>query len=345
MVAHYSSYYAFDFYVNWFREYASEIVSIFFVLAGYGAWFSFTRIMRRREGRRPGTREVAGYYWKRALRIYPLYWLALFTVAFILPEYAELHRLSLHTAAVYLGYPGVVAPGVYWFIPALIQCYLLAPVFYLTLAKLGHRRYLVVTGLLVVLAMGISRYYAQILDVIDGFGIPDPEALFYRSLFLANVILFALGMAIPRLAAGKMLQRGGYLFFVVSLTLFGAMILAVRDPDALFTRSHFYLFPLFIFSVFALCLSLLSMKPALPFLKLIGPLGERSYPLYLFHRHYFGLLAAAGLIGIGAWSVVCTLALFPAFFLLCMAMEGGLGRVWAAIGRWLKQPWGIPSQP
>ena len=134
--------------------------------------------------------------------------------------------------------------------------------------------------------------------MINGFGIPDPEALLYRPLFLANVILFALGMAIPLLAAGHHPKKGGYFVFAGSLALFLAMMLAVRDADTLFTRSHFFLFPLFIFSVFALCWSLLRIvDPVLPLLRLVGPLGNRSYPIYLFHRQYFGLLAMAGIIG------------------------------------------------
>ncbi len=338
MVGHYSSYYAVDFYTDWFREYASEIVSIFFVLAGYGALHSFSNLERQKGEPGLDIGVILRYYGKKALRIYPLYWTALFTVAFILPEYGRLHELSPHTVATYLGYPGVKAPGVYWFIPALIQCYLLAPMFYILIRRLSVRHYMMAVAMMLAMTMVITNSYDRILDMINGFGIPDPEALLYRPLFLANVILFALGMAIPLLAAGHHPKKGGYFVFAGSLALFLAMMLAVRDADTLFTRSHFFLFPLFIFSVFALCWSLLRIvDPVLPLLRLVGPLGNRSYPIYLFHRQYFGLLAMAGIIGSdGASSIALTILLFPVFFIACALMEGGFHRAGLRITRrWL----------
>ena len=348
MIGHYSSYYAVDFYTDWFREYASEIVSIFFVLAGYGALHSFSNLEEQKGEAGLDITMILRYYGKKALRIYPLYWTALFTVAFILPEYGRLHELSLHTVATYLAYPGVKAPGVYWFIPALIQCYLLAPMFYILIRRLRLRHYLMAVAMMLAMAMVVTNSYHRLLEMVNGFGIPDPDALLYRPLFLANVILFALGMAIPLLVAGNQSKKGGYFTFAGALTLFLAMMLAVRDADTIFTRSHFFLFPLFIFSVFALCWSLLRIAdPVLPLLRLVGPLGNRSYPIYLFHRQYFGLLAMAGAIGGNSLkSIALTILLLPLFFIACALMEDGFNRAGTRMTRrWLfpgKAPAALP---
>ncbi len=323
MVAHYGSYYAADFYDVWMREYASEFVAIFFVLAGLGSFYSFRNLLRRHQSRRLSLRMVGGYYMKRALRIYPMYWLALATIPFILPEYGRLHEPTIHTLAVYMAYPGVAAPGIYWFIPALVQCYLLAPLLYLFFSRLSMRVYLAFIAFTTTVFMVVTRYYSELLALTDGFGVPDPEALFYRPMFMANIVLFALGIAIPGLLAGwPAWLRGGWAVLAAALVMLLMMYL-VRDNDTLFRLSHLILFPGYMLSIMFFCLVSLASGLRLPLYRVLTPMGESSYPPYLFHRHYFGLLAMAGIVvGDSLISVAFTLLLFPLFLLFCRWLEG-----------------------
>lgn len=321
MVSHYGSYYAYNFYDAWMREYASEMVSIFFVMAGLGSYYSFMNLERRHGRERLGVRMAAEYYLKRAFRIYPLYWLALFTIPFILPGFGELHQLSAHTLAIYLAYPAVKAPGVYWFIPALVQCYLLAPLVFLALKRLSMPAYMLMVAVVTALFMLISHYYDWLLAQVHAFGVPDPLALFYRPMFMANLVLFALGMAVPRLLDRypQRLENGAAVAAAAAALVL--MMYLARDGGML-------LFSLFMLTVFVFCLVVIGAGARMPLAMMFVPLGESSYPLYLFHRHFFGLLALVGiivndsLVGVGF-----TLLLFPLFYFGCRWLEWGDKRI------------------
>lgn len=43
LISHYANSYASDFYNQWLFEYASAFIGLFFVLSGYGLYFSFER--------------------------------------------------------------------------------------------------------------------------------------------------------------------------------------------------------------------------------------------------------------------------------------------------------------
>src|SRR5512137_1839194 len=65
------NHYAYVFLSDEFLGYANGIVSIFLVLAGYGAFYSWQKY-----GKVSGP-AVLSYYASRAMRIFPLYWISL----------------------------------------------------------------------------------------------------------------------------------------------------------------------------------------------------------------------------------------------------------------------------
>lgn len=133
ILGHYAQYFATNHYDDWFRGYAYGIVGVFFVLAGYGSFFSLKRRLDIKERK---FKQVLIYWGQRALRIYPLYWFALIITPLYLHEYFLIYKVDIYSFGIFLGLPFVNSPGIFWFVPAILQCYLLAPLFYFLLNKM-----------------------------------------------------------------------------------------------------------------------------------------------------------------------------------------------------------------
>lgn len=322
LVSHYTSYYASGFYNEWLAEYASEIVSVFFILSGYGIYHSFRR--QYGQGGAGGARALLRFFTRRALRIYPLYWAALLMTSLILPDYgfATLHQFSLKTLAIYMALPVAVAPGVFWFIPALVQCYLAAPLCYWLLRRLELWGYLALTAAVIAIFTWATYY-------VNGAAYRlhlDPQAFLYRNFLLANVFLFALGMSIPVIVERYREKLDSLAGTVAALTLFAASIYIVRSESLLFPRSGIYLVPLFMLGGFLFCLTVVATGPPLPLGRVFTALGARSYPLYLFHRSFYGLLVVFGVAAAGSIAgIIITLALMPFFLAMCALVEEAAG--------------------
>jgi peptidoglycan/LPS O-acetylase OafA/YrhL len=257
------------------------------------------------------------------LRIYPLYWLAIFSASFILDGWQQLHQLSLKTIATYLAFPVVDVPGYIWFIRALVLCYLLAPLLYLLLERLGLKRYLLMIYILGSAFLAVTVYYSRIMDLTHGLGLTSPAVLVYQSIFLGHVILFAAGMGVPLLRRRLKPYAGIATTIAFFIAVWVSMYL-VRDPSLLFPRSHIVLFPVFIITIVGFCLAAVTDNRRLPLAKGFVFLGMYSYPLYLFHWHYFALLAMAGFISVGSWrNTPVAIALSPLLLVTCVALQRG----------------------
>jgi len=320
LVSHYASFYAPGFYERWLFEYASEAVSVFFVLSGFGLYHS---LRRQLEGVPPGAtsrgRSLLVFYLKRALRIYPLYWLSLATIPLALPDYGydSLHQLSLHTLGVYLAFPLVVAPGVFWFLPALMQCYLAAPFCYRLLTRLGLWRYLLLLAIATAAGFEGTKHVSGLAGRI-GF---DSLAILYRNFLLANILLLALGMAMPVMLERYRKELSSRACVVASLVLFFVSAYITRFPDLLFAASGLVFTPLMLWSAALFCLFSIAAGPP-PFARAAALAGRHSYPLYLFHRSAYSLLALAGVITVNSrLSALATVSLMLLVLVVCWYLE------------------------
>lgn len=319
VASHYAGSYASGFYQAWLDNYGSLAVSLFFVLAGYLTHYS---LKRRLAGQTAAPRALLGYYYGRAARIYPLYWAALLLISFLLPGYAMLHEPNLHILGIYLGAPFIKAPGPYWFVSAIIQCFLLAPFLYLLLKRLRPLKFF----LLILLTMPLFLQATRMFNSRSLIASPDFEAFFYRNFFLGNILLFSLGLLIP--TVGKRLQQAslsriaGLAAVAVSAGAFLVLLYSIRTPHLLFNNSWLMLTPLFFLAAFVFCLTMVSFGPALPFRRPLVFCGGYSWSIYLLHRPFFGLLATMGVLHDGSLiSLACTLVLLPPFILLCAYIE------------------------
>ncbi len=294
-------------YYGLLGDYANGLVAIFFLFSGYGLFFS----LKKRFAGSAGGRALVKYFFDRALRIYPLYWLSLYIAPWAFPgNFTVLH--SPGGLLIYLGLPFFGAPWLYWFMTALFQCYLLAPLLYLLLRRIGVKAFLLInTGIaLLALPLSVLLPYTRIVDVLS-----------YRYFLGAHLVLFALGMALPTLveSLGEKVTRS---MFVASLAAFSLAVYLTRTGDDIFDRSHVAFIPLMILTAFALGLAWICASPPLPLKRGFVTLGRHSYSLYLFHIPYYALLLRLGLLKDNdPKSILIIIALLPIFFFLCIKIE------------------------
>jgi len=280
--------------------YANGIIALFFILSGYGIFYSLSKYDKLDTG------ALLKYLYKRAIRIYPLYWLSLIIAVLTTKN----NSYGLKTI---LAIPLFQAPGIYWFISSLIQCYLVAPLLFLFIRRYGYRKY--IAALFSVMLLVYLLYQFAALPYSRDFFV-------YRYLFLSHVFLFASGMAIPSIIADHPYRFNSKTLLLVSLASFLALVYWTREADTLFTNSAIHIAPLFVIGTAFFCLCIISTAPILIFRRIIILIGTYSYSLFLFHTAFFIILARSGIITeANLQSTILTLLLFPLFLLGCMVLE------------------------
>lgn len=282
-----------------YEGYGNALVGIFFILSGYGNYFSLRKLAGQWPRLKPGP--IVTFFRHRAIRIYPEYFLAL-GLSFWLygREITVLDVLGLKS--------------IYWFVHSIIQCYLAAPLLYYGLIRLGPRRLFLAASLLFILANAAHLAFAQ------GFpSLAFPETCIFRSLVFANVYLFCLGMLLPFAVSalrGKIPERKGAFFLAVYLVF--ALVNGVSAYGYAMASGI-----AFVAATFGVCLALLAAPGGLPGGPVIRVLGRASYPLYLFEPFYYYALARSGITLHGAQGLAVYLVFFPLFLAACMAIDRG----------------------
>ncbi|MHB8159622.1 MAG: acyltransferase family protein [Thermoleophilia bacterium] len=293
-------------------------VSLFFVLSGYGIYYSLDGYFQR-SATKP--RALAGFYISRAAKIFPLYWLALVAALYYNPDTYQMGGISWAMLGIMLVAPFLQSHGIFWFITAIFQCYLVAPLLYWAVKKLKPAIFLTVTLLLLGVSLGISYWIGS----VSAYNSPWVEVYFYRELLLANIFLFSLGMAIPGLLAAYPGRFNKWWLGVASLAGFLSFVWLTWLPEG----NHYLAVPLILFA-FTLSLYAVAANPRLPLTPVFVLLGSYSFSLYLFHDAFFTLLKNKGLLlppdfsgslidklVAPAW----TLLFFPVFVLVCILVE------------------------
>lgn len=283
---------------NEYEGYANGIISIFFILSGYGLYFSMNKYNEL------NINTIKLFFHKRFIRIYPLYLLSLVSISII-----ESKRYSIYN---YLAIPFIRASDIYWFVTFLLQCYLIAPLLFLILKKYGSHRTLIVVLFVMFLTHAAS--------FMIGF---YPENYVYHNMFLGHIFIFSLGYCLPALSKAYLHFVSNRLNLFLSFIVFILMITLTRfTHDSSIHNSSSFITLIFFLSSFYFVVCILENNIALPFSKAIGFIGNCSYSIYLFHLFYYLLLAKVGLIKSGnMMSIIITLALFPIFLLACYRIE------------------------
>jgi peptidoglycan/LPS O-acetylase OafA/YrhL len=287
-----------DFYQEWLNNYANAFISVFFIVAGYGAYYSL--IKRFGEGRATYS-VLIRYYWDRATRIYPLYWLALILIEFFDNEYFKFQELGLaKSLSIFLAIPTVISP--LWFVPAIIQCYLFSPLFLRLIKRLSSRRCIGIAAVMMGVIWMASHEFHHIFPHFEALvpdGMVNEYMLLYRDVFLGNVFLFGLGMLLPKIIHdyGDILNKR-WLLYLTELTAVASLVLlrynrtTIHD-DVILAELLFYI------CMFFFCLVIIAQQPRLPLQKYVSTMGKYSYSIYVFHGSFIMIMVSLGLLSPG----------------------------------------------
>ncbi len=329
MLAHFGGFYN-GFYSDNRLGVFVNAVSIFFVVSGFGIYHTLEKNFTRYG---INYRTVFSFFVRRYAKILPIYWLALALYIYIEPEWYSLDGFSLMTIDKLFLIPLKPAPGIMWFFTSLFHCYLWAPFLYLVIRKLQPRSFLMTLLGVMMLFLPVSYWFVNLHNEY----LPYMYEYFYRDFFLANILIFALGMLIPPLIAsypGKF--RNGYAALV---SLAGYLLFAVltRFPS----DQSFKTIPFMLFN-FSLCLYAVSIRPPLPFSRFVGLLGKYSLTLFLFHSAYFELLKYLGILRIHyLMGALMTLLFFPVFIACCIIIQKFFMRGYRAFISWYESNFGV----
>lgn len=268
-------------YAGWFGD---QGVQLFLIVSGLGLTWG---LLARGQGRSLALRR---FYRRRAERIYPLWWGAhlFFLVTWLLVGWG----ISVTEPAFWASMLGIrVTPGLlyyfapaWWYIGLLLQLYLVYPILWAFLYRLGPTRFLIL-GCVV----GFAARAAGAL-VFDGY----LDAWLRGAIFITRLPEFVFGMSLAvwlqrypeqtehrlRSLAVVASAIGAYLVgTVLALTLLGMAV----APFILGISAFLLLYVLFTSRLFARGLG-------------IGPwIGRHTYSLFLMHHPFIMALVPIGL--------------------------------------------------
>lgn len=299
-------------YINHFSElrsggFANTVVLVFFFLSGYGI---FTSLTKKATGGVFRLEQVAKFYLRRAIRIFPLFWIAYFAQGIIAP--------SDYSIVSFLGFQ---SEGHYWFISSILQCYIFAP--FLVMLVVANR-------------------YAALLAVTILFGIsvvltdqsPITESVFnlfhfakapYLGIFFSHTYIFFLGMIFCTLILDEPTNERKS----EEYRRFHNFAFVLLGSSALFyvlLEKYWLNLPLSGGILLLLCTCSYAVYNAIPAnfppLSIVHFLGRHSYPVYLFHMSYYLILERLGLLSQGGWTGAFVLLLFsPLFISVALLLE------------------------
>ena len=278
-------------------------VAVFFVLSG----FLLSRPFLRAAARGTATPAVRPYLWRRALRVFPAYWLAVVAAMVLLPANSGAtagdwlrHLLLL---PVYAG--GGLAPGLgqTWSLAPEVAFYAVLPLLAAGLCRLSPRPAAAgegwrPTGVLAGIAAMTVAAQLWLVWTWSGDSPTGVTALWlpgYLGWFGAGMALAVVGTAAPGWAPARLVRDLGaglgtcwsaatVLFYLACGPLGGPLGLQVPSPAAAVSKNLLYL-GVALLLVLPLVVDTSGVGPVRRLLA-CGPmtwLGEVSYGLFLFH--------------------------------------------------------------
>ena len=293
--------------------YANTIISIFFVVSGYGLYYSLEK--RFNEGVSFG--KIFEFYVARFFRIYILLFVGLFI-------YSHYYNETYN----WLAFSGLYITGPYWFISAIIHCYIVSVPLYLlfkgSMKSSVKYYFLFVTTFIILLNM---FYFGLIPPDIRS---PISEPFIYRFLFMPYLLLFAYGITLP-----YFLNRGPKTFpdespykstllatiLIVFYFLVGKLANGtfkfIEDVPLNYKYAIYLLIMIIVAPVMIFFFLRSSEKVVPPFRWFIGLLVTYSLSIYLFHTIYYKIVPTT--LGFKLYWTA------PLFLLVCILIESLVG--------------------
>ncbi|MGA2936579.1 MAG: acyltransferase [Syntrophobacteraceae bacterium] len=275
--------------------FANLFIALFYMASGYGLYYSLSNAL---PGETTFSRKALFLFYRdRAIRIFPLFWIALLVSGRPFPW----ALLGLH------------APDHFWFIPTLLQCYALAPLIFSSMRK--NKAILIVvvilafTGINCLPCLGYAgQMTIKLLSFLDTG---------WRGFYFIYVLLFTLGLLLPCFLNPARVKHpiSAKLAFCLHLaSTFGfMMLLKYFVKNSLF----FYIMPLP-----ALALVFIHAIRYVIKFRVFAYLGSISYSIYLFHILYYKMIDGIGFPNRSLTNLAISIAFFPLFLYGCNKAEG-----------------------
>ena len=249
-------------------------VAVFLVLSGFGLTYSLAKTGAPENG-------WIGWYRGRLLRLFPMYWLA-HLIYLISPFVARPEPIDYRFFLSFLGdriYPidmiFYYANPAWWYFGLLLELYLVFPVLFRLLQRLGPTWFLILCGFITLM----SRYLLLVVIPVSGYYVQG-------AFFGARLWEFALGMVIgllyrrhpamveQQLFSGSTLLAGAVLY-TIGLYSYETLLFYTMT-DALIGTG-----------LFVILAHLAKWSDRLPRVEtVVAYVGAYSYGLYLLHQPY-----------------------------------------------------------
>ncbi len=287
--------------------FANLWVSIFFILSGYGIFHS---LEYRFYDNKNISKKLIIFYYDRLIRIFPLLW-----ISWIVQWLVTQGDISCWTLL------GVHGQHHYWFIPALLQCYILSPLIYYGIKKHVNITILSLISVIVIISyLSIANHMPpeliKLLDFINSK---------WRKVYFLYVLLFSFGLWLPTYLNAKTktnkiynnrIKVAFFYLFMTAILLFMVILKYKYSSSSLYGM---FLSNIALLFISLLCVYAIINQVQISFFNFIGSI---SYSVYLFHMSF--ILVVDKIEGSSKDSfkeLLLIIILFPLFIYLCKHLE------------------------
>lgn len=275
------------------RGFANLFIALFFMASGYGLFYSLSNALS--DETTFSRKALFLFYRDRAIRIFPLFWIALLVSRTPSPW----ALLGLH------------APGHFWFVSSLLPCYALAPLIFSGMRK--NKAALVLVIIVAFAGINCLPYLGHPKPILKLVSFLD---IGWRGFHFIYILLFTFGLLLPGFLNATQVKhpipaKPAFCLLLV-LTLGLMMLLKYYAKNSLF----FGIMPL-------PALALLFTYAFRYFIKfrVFAYLGSITYSLYLFHLLYYQVIDGIGFPRNSLSNLATCVAFFPLFLYGCHKSE------------------------
>lgn len=284
---------------------ANTVILVFFLLSGYGISIS----LHKKNIDTFYFNNWLSFYFNRFIRIFPLYWIALL-----------LEMIVTARSFSFLSFFGFEAGGHYWFISAILECYIITPILVniFNYKKSNRLIFTVITVAFVILYFG-QIYY-------DGLGnflhLLQLQKSPYKEIYFLNIYIYIIGFFLGKVSLHRSKTQleteiKSWIHRSICISLF------VFITFYLVADTYYIDLNLLVIVSLIIITTVYYIRNNNYNIKLISFLGRLSFPVYLFHMSYYAIFENMKFLQHSAKnSLILIVLLFPVFMAFCrLAVE------------------------
>ena len=288
-----------------FLGFATVWLRLFFIVSGFGIYRSLEKLLIINT--HIELKNIAKFYYLRIVRIFPLFWISYIVQQLLLNQ--EIYLFSLL---------GIHGSGHFWFIPAILQCYIISPLIFLLI----YYNRIAALFLFLIVYVSFNIFINLQITPVAFLQLLNYLHLNWNNTYFLYILIFSLSMLLPNCIENWgdicQLEKNIYLCLLLLLTLFFMISVKWRDELTLF----YDLFVITLIPVILMATSSIYLLFNGLYFNLLSWLGRRSYPIFLFHIAYFLLINIIFQYRRDSVEeLIIALILFPLFLIVCTVIE------------------------